>query len=176
MTREAAACALGPRAARGRPERTCQRRARRAAHRQRAARRPGRRGARGPAPIRPCTLLVIDEASMMPGPDLADLIALAETNGAKLIIAGDTAQLQAVQNGGGMSRLSSVSAMSGWLSRSGSAPPGNRPPACGCATATALCSPTTTSMPGSAGETPSRCWTPPRPPTPPSPRRVRTCC
>jgi hypothetical protein len=66
---------------------------------------PGQRGARGPVLIRPGTLLVIDEASMMPGPDLADLISLAETHGAKLIIAGDTAQLQAVQNGGGMTLL-----------------------------------------------------------------------
>jgi ATP-dependent exoDNAse (exonuclease V) alpha subunit len=66
---------------------------------------PGRRGARGPVLIRPGTLLVIDEASMMPGPDLADLISLAETHGAKLIIAGDTAQLQALQNGGGMTLL-----------------------------------------------------------------------
>ena len=66
---------------------------------------PGRRGARGHVPIRPGTLLVIDEASMMPGPDLADIITLAGTGGAKVIIAGDTSQLQAVQNGGGMSLL-----------------------------------------------------------------------
>jgi hypothetical protein len=66
---------------------------------------PGRRGARGPVPVAPGTLLVIDEASMMPGPDLADLIALAENNGGKVIAAGDTMQLQAVQNGGGMSLL-----------------------------------------------------------------------
>jgi conjugative relaxase-like TrwC/TraI family protein len=66
---------------------------------------PGRRGARGPVPIRPGTLLVIDEGSMMTSPDLADLIALAEARGGKLIVAGDTSQLQAVQNGGGMSLL-----------------------------------------------------------------------
>src|SRR6185312_12833137 len=62
-------------------------------------------GARGPMPIARGTLLAVDEASMMPGPDLADLIALAETCGGKLIVAGDTGQLQAVQNGGGMSLL-----------------------------------------------------------------------
>ena len=39
---------------------------------------PGRRGARGPVPIGPGTLLVIDEASMLSGPDLADLIAYAQ--------------------------------------------------------------------------------------------------
>jgi hypothetical protein len=66
---------------------------------------PGRRGARGPVPIARGTLLVIDEASMMPGPDLADIITLASANDAKVIIAGDTSQLQAVQNGGGMSLL-----------------------------------------------------------------------
>ena len=66
---------------------------------------PGRRGARGPVPISPGTLLVIDEASMLSGPDLADLIAYAQANGAKIILAGDVSQLQAVENGGGMSLL-----------------------------------------------------------------------
>ena len=42
---------------------------------------PGRRGARGPVPIGPGTLLLIDEASMMSGPDLADLIAYAQARG-----------------------------------------------------------------------------------------------
>ena len=64
---------------------------------------PGRRGARGPVRIGPGTLLVIDEASMLSGPDLADLIAYAKAKGAKIILAGDTSQLQAVENGGGMS-------------------------------------------------------------------------
>jgi conjugative relaxase-like TrwC/TraI family protein len=66
---------------------------------------PGRRGARGPVPIDPGTLLVIDEASMLSGPDLADLIAYAKSRGAKIILAGDASQLQAVENGGGMSLL-----------------------------------------------------------------------
>jgi conjugative relaxase-like TrwC/TraI family protein len=68
---------------------------------------PGERGARGPVPITAGTLLVIDEASMMPGPDLADIITLAAAHGAKVIAAGDTGQLQAVHNGGGMSLLAS---------------------------------------------------------------------
>ena len=42
---------------------------------------------------------------MVPGPDLADLISQAEASGAKVILAGDTQQLQAVENGGGMSLL-----------------------------------------------------------------------
>ena len=66
---------------------------------------PGRRGARGPISIGPGTLLVIDEASMLSGPDLADLIAYAKAKGAKIILAGDISQLQAVENGGGMSLL-----------------------------------------------------------------------
>ena len=66
---------------------------------------PGRRGARGPVPIGPGTLLVIDEASMLSGPDLADLIAYAKNRGAKIILAGDISRLQAVENGGGMSLL-----------------------------------------------------------------------
>jgi ATP-dependent exoDNAse (exonuclease V) alpha subunit len=69
---------------------------------------PGRRGARGPVPIGPGTLLVIDEASMISGPDLADLIAYAQARGAKIILAGDTHQLQTVENGGGMSLLAAA--------------------------------------------------------------------
>ncbi len=66
---------------------------------------PGRRGARGPVETGPAPLLVVDEASMMAGPDLADLIAYATVRGGKVILAGDTSQLQAVENGGGMSLL-----------------------------------------------------------------------
>jgi conjugative relaxase-like TrwC/TraI family protein len=69
---------------------------------------PGRRGARGPVPIGPGTLLVIDEASMLSAPDLADVIAYAQARGAKIILAGDLSQLQAVENGGGMSLLAST--------------------------------------------------------------------
>jgi len=66
---------------------------------------PGRRGARGPVEIGGAPLLVIDEASMMAGPDLADLIAYATARGGKVLLAGDTSQLQAVEAGGGMSLL-----------------------------------------------------------------------
>ena len=69
---------------------------------------PGQRGARGPVAIGPGTLLLVDEASMISNPDLADLIAYAEARGAKVILAGDTSQLQAVENGGGMSLLASA--------------------------------------------------------------------
>ena len=66
---------------------------------------PGRRGARGPVQLRPGDLVLIDEASMVATPDLADVITQAAAAGAKVILAGDTQQLQAVENGGGMSLL-----------------------------------------------------------------------
>jgi conjugative relaxase-like TrwC/TraI family protein len=66
---------------------------------------PGRRGARGPIPVRPGDLVLMDEASMAANPDLADVIAQAAGSGAKVILAGDTQQLQAVENGGGLSLL-----------------------------------------------------------------------
>jgi TrwC relaxase/AAA domain len=66
---------------------------------------PGQRGGRGPVAIAPGTLLSVDEASMISGPDLADLISFADASDAKVILAGDTAQLQAVENGGGLALL-----------------------------------------------------------------------
>ena len=69
---------------------------------------PGQRGARGPVQTGPAPLLVIDEASTVPGPDLADLIAYAAARDGKVILAGDTGQLQAVENGGGMSLLAAA--------------------------------------------------------------------
>ena len=69
---------------------------------------PGRRGARGPVETGAAPLLVIDEASTMPGPDLADLISYAQARDGKVILAGDTGQLQAVENGGGMALLAGV--------------------------------------------------------------------
>jgi conjugative relaxase-like TrwC/TraI family protein len=66
---------------------------------------PGQRGARGPVQLRPGDLILIDEASMVSNPDLADVVTQAATGGAKVILAGDTQQLQAVENGGGMALL-----------------------------------------------------------------------
>ena len=93
---------------------------------------------------------------MISGPDLADLISLAEANGAKVILAGDTGQLQAVENGGGMTLLATPSDTSSSPSRSGSAPAGSRPPACGCAPATPPCWPSMTSTAGSSAASRSR--------------------
>ena len=64
---------------------------------------PGQRGARGPVPLQPGNVVLVDEASMVANPDLADVIAQAADSGAKVILAGDTQQLQAVESGGGMS-------------------------------------------------------------------------
>jgi hypothetical protein len=66
---------------------------------------PGQRGARGPLEITEDTLLLVDESSMVPTPDLADIVILAEARSAKMVLAGDTGQLQAVENGGAMSLL-----------------------------------------------------------------------
>ena len=66
---------------------------------------PGQRGARGPLDITEDTLLLVDESSMIPTPDLADMVSLAEERRAKMVLAGDTGQLQAVENGGAMSLL-----------------------------------------------------------------------
>jgi hypothetical protein len=66
---------------------------------------PGRRGARGPLEVTEDTLLLVDESSMIPTPDLAAMVALAEERRAKMVMSGDTAQLQAVENGGAMSLL-----------------------------------------------------------------------
>ena len=114
------------------------------------------RGARGPVRIGPGTLLVIDEASMMSGPDLADLIAYAQACGAKVILAGDLGQLQAVENGGGLSLLADALGYVRLAEPSGSATGGNRRPACACVTGTPPCSPTMTSTAGSLAASRSR--------------------
>ena len=66
---------------------------------------PGRRGARGPIRLHPGDVVLVDEASMVSNPDLADVIAQAADSGTKVILAGDTQQLQAVESGGGLSLL-----------------------------------------------------------------------
>ncbi len=67
---------------------------------------PGRRGARGSIETGSRPLLLVDEASTMPGPDLADLVAYADACDGKLILAGDTSHAAGcVANGGGMSLL-----------------------------------------------------------------------
>ncbi len=67
---------------------------------------PGQRGARGPIRLHPGNVVVMDEASMVSSPDLADVISQAASSDAKVILAGDTQQLQAVEAGGGLSLLS----------------------------------------------------------------------
>jgi ATP-dependent exoDNAse (exonuclease V) alpha subunit len=58
---------------------------------------PGQRGGRRPLDIAEGVLLLIDESSMIPTPDLSDLVSLAEERSAKMVLAGDTGQLQAVE-------------------------------------------------------------------------------
>src|SRR5262249_31439426 len=66
---------------------------------------PGEREARGATDIGPRSLLLVDEASMTSIPDLGATIRHAAQSGAKVIVTGDHAQLQAVESGGGMLML-----------------------------------------------------------------------
>jgi len=67
---------------------------------------PGLRGARGiRANLWPGALLLLDEASMMPTADMADIANFATANGHKVVVAGDQQQLPAVEGGGAMSLL-----------------------------------------------------------------------
>jgi AAA domain len=66
---------------------------------------PGRRGALGPVQLHPGDVVVMDEASMVSNPDLADVVSQAASSGAKVILAGDTQQLQALEAGGGLRLL-----------------------------------------------------------------------
>jgi conjugative relaxase-like TrwC/TraI family protein len=56
-------------------------------------------------PVRPGTLFVIDEGSMVPINHLARIIDLAERHGGKVFVTGDHKQLAAVESAGGMTML-----------------------------------------------------------------------
>lgn len=60
------------------------------------------RGARGPVPLEPETLIILDEASMTSTPDACDIAEMAVRGGHKGVASGDHAQLQAVESGGAM--------------------------------------------------------------------------
>jgi len=61
------------------------------------------RGALGPVALGPGDLVAMDEASMVSSPDLGDIVDYAARSGAKVVMALDHQQLQAVENGGGAS-------------------------------------------------------------------------
>ena len=65
----------------------------------------GRREARGPLPVAPGSLLILDEASMMSLADTAAILALARERGCKVVVTGDHEQLAAVEGGGAMMLL-----------------------------------------------------------------------
>ena len=65
----------------------------------------GRHGARAARTVRPGTLLLLDEASMMSIADLAAIMHLAAERGCRVLITGDHEQLAAVEGGGGMMML-----------------------------------------------------------------------
>ena len=94
---------------------------------------------------------------MVSNPDLADVISQAAASGAKVILAGDTQQLQAVENGGGLSLLADAPR----LRPAGRAGPVPRRLGTGGQPAAArrgylACWPSTTSTPGSAAVSRSR--------------------
>ena len=64
-----------------------------------------RREARGPVPVSPGSLLVLDEASMMSLADMAAILAIACAQDCKVVVTGDHEQLSAVEGGGGMMLL-----------------------------------------------------------------------
>jgi hypothetical protein len=64
-----------------------------------------RREARGPLPVAPGSLLILDEASMMSLADVAAILALARERGCKVVVTGDHEQLAAVESGGAMMLL-----------------------------------------------------------------------
>lgn len=63
---------------------------------------PGRPSARGVQDLGPDALLILDEASMTSMADLAAITRHAAVCGAKVVITGDHAQLEAISSGGGM--------------------------------------------------------------------------
>ena len=65
----------------------------------------GRREARGPAPVKPGSLLILDEASMMSMADLAAIMRVAAERDCRVLITGDHEQLAAIEGGGAMMML-----------------------------------------------------------------------
>jgi AAA domain-containing protein len=121
--------------------------------------------------IRPGSLIVVDEGSMVSVAHLAALVDHAARAGCKLVLAGDQEQLAAVEGGGAMTLLAGRLGYVQLASRSGSLPPGNATPPCGCATATPPPWTTMTSTAASTAPRPMRRWT--RPPRPTSPATSR---
>src|ERR1022692_3537139 len=66
---------------------------------------PGSREARGPLPVAPGSLLILDEASMMSTADVTAILTIARDQGCKVVVTGDHQQLSAVEGGGAMMML-----------------------------------------------------------------------
>ncbi len=69
---------------------------------------PGRPGARGHVPVGQYAVLLVDEASMLDTRVMLKMSEIAASRRAKLIMAGDTEQLTAVEHGGGMRLVNSA--------------------------------------------------------------------
>jgi hypothetical protein len=115
-----------------------------------------RREARGPMPVAPGSLLILDEASMMSLADIAAILALARERDCKVVVTGDHERLAAVEGGGAMMLLAR---RQGWVQlaepqRFTHAWSGKR--RYGCAPGTSQCWPNMRSMDGCAVAAPTR--------------------
>ena len=117
---------------------------------------PGEPGARGAVPIGAGDLLLLDEASMLSTRHIAEIVGHAERWGAKVIVAGDTEQLQAVEDGGALSLLADKLGYLQLAEPVRFARSGSGPRACGCGPGTFPCWPSTTSTAGSSAASPRR--------------------
>ena len=138
---------------------------------------PGRRGARGPVPIGPGTLLVIDEASMLSGPDLADLIAYAQAKGRQ----DHPGRGHRPAAGGGKRRRHVPARPEARLRPARRTRPVPQPVGTASQPAAARRrhhgpGRIRPARPHHRRETRSRSWTPPRPPTSPYPQAAPTRC
>jgi hypothetical protein len=114
--------------------------------------------------IRPGSLILVDEGSMVPTAHLAALVDHAARNGCKLVLAGDQEQLAAVEGGGAMMLLANRLGYVQLAEPVRFTPPGNATPPCGCAKATKPRWTTTTSTAASTAPRPMRRWTRPSKP------------
>ena len=137
----------------------------------------GRREARGPKPVRPGTLLLLDEASMMSMADMAASCGWPPNQGCRVLITGDHEQLAAVEGGGGMMMLTRR-----WVTSSSPSPSGSLSEWERDATLrlragdTGVLARIRTSRAGCAAATRSRRWSWPAGRSSPTTSRARTRC
>ena len=117
---------------------------------------PGQRGARGPLAISKDTLLLVDESSMIPTPDLAAWSPWPRNAAPRWSCPATPASCRPSRTAAPCPCSPTRSDTCSFPTRSDSAPHGNRQPACASAQATPRCWPNTTSTAGSPAVNPSR--------------------